>query len=253
MGSNNPKPQRGDIISYNIVSSNSSVKGSAKTLNQQFGLRHYGVMVSDDTIISKYDAETSPGAEVLMREKLDEGGWTGVRIEKSGGEGCARHAENRFNDGAIVDNDINKRKDKYRYSLLNSNCQHFANDCYLQEDGKGSCDDIFRIVWKAILAALANAGMIYCFAKGIGKKNSFYSEGFIRELNKDFENGNFTGSGNLKKVFNDQGYCVCNFQNSQTTFNRFEDFANYMAEHQNQEVNISVFNGKNEEILLILN
>ncbi len=112
----------GDIISRPL---DKKIIGPA--LYHTLGFSHKGVVANDKTVISKY------GDGSIRKESLNK--WSNSHLVKSGGEKCANHAENR--------SAVHVTKDIKDYNLFTSNCQHFANDCYLGEDGAGRSESVW--------------------------------------------------------------------------------------------------------------
>ena len=96
-------------------------------------INHYGVYLGFNLVISKYEDGC------LHIESTEELSWRNSTIEKRGGFNIALHAIKRFLKNNPELQDISQ--DIYPYNFRKTNCQHFAEDCYLQSDGKGKSSD----------------------------------------------------------------------------------------------------------------
>ena len=152
------KLKTGDVVSRPIESINSS---SSPTKGSTWG-GHLGVMQDSKTVISKYYDQN--GASLQKKESISD--WGPVNVIGRGGKKCADHSTQRFNQGAIIDekHKDTERRDIYDYNLISANCQHYANDCLIQQNGKGKSDDIrkagFGLFGSAIVSSAVAARSI---------------------------------------------------------------------------------------------
>ena len=143
MGLDGIEYQPGDIISYDIQN---NYWGKA------LSLKHYGVVIDGGYVISKYEEN---GGQ-LEKQKIETGNVKKITLLKKGGRKCADHAIARYNKGRI--NSAGHREDICPYSAISANCQHFANDCFIQEDNASYSEDKIKVVGIAgLVGALALA------------------------------------------------------------------------------------------------
>ena len=130
MGDLLSKYQPGDIIYYQIEN---NFWGKA------LSLKHYGVVIDGGYVISKYEEN---GGQ-LEKHKIGTASWINITLLKKGGRKCADHAIARYEKGKI--NCEGHREDICPYSAISSNCQNFANDCFIQKDLTGSSEDSHKV------------------------------------------------------------------------------------------------------------
>ena len=281
-----PKPEskfkRGYILSYYIINDGSkSGSSQSETREEKFRFRHFGIVVSDDTIISKYEDEDQRDVEkdgILKKESLDMDKWNAddVELVSIREEKCAQHAEKRFNAGEVVENNPNIRRDKFPYKRVSANCQHFIEDCRLQEDGAGGSVDKQNIVGALIAVPLNIAlapitipivvvGTIIIIATCKEQKQpppdysnkSKYSDGFVEGLKQDLDLASLRSlkySYKLEQVFEENG--TCNFETPSyrsyrlsSTKESFEDFRKLFLWFEKKQVTITFWDKEGKLML----
>jgi hypothetical protein len=199
-----------------------------------FRIRHFGVVVDGSHIINKY------GGGILVKEKIGSGLWVKPTIEKRGGPKCAQFAINRYEAGKKVEGKENTRLDHIPYDLGTSNCQHFANDCYLQQDGKGDCDDAWKelAVYKTIknvkICAVVGCG-IYFINKLFSKSDA---ETVDQELKKTRETKSDKWSREISKMFDSKKISKITFTKPNAIpyeATNHKDFINHFLAHGDDE------------------
>ena len=113
----------GDIISI-------PVEGSSGV--GIIGVTHHGVVTFDNQVIGKSNDGN------LNKETI----WKNAKLFKKGSTLCVAHALNRFSNGKEVNGNPNIHVDKLGYNIWTANCQNFADDCFIQQDGKGRSVDV---------------------------------------------------------------------------------------------------------------
>ena len=123
----------------------------------------FGVVIDNDTVISKYYEEDG----VLLKESIGKAPWSSYEALARGGQKCSDHAVERYNKGESVGQG---KEDIYPDHFIYSNCQHFVDDCLLQQDGEGKCSE----EWESMALTLMTVRQNEAFKAIIKKKYLIY-------------------------------------------------------------------------------